>query len=65
MNLTIVNKRCEMHPGIFNSPKSTRVTSDASSVERPHRERIEKTSGFYDSTRVLAYLELEQCLGHH
>ena len=54
-----------MHPGIFNSPKSTWVTSDAFSVERPHRERIEKTSGFYDSTRVLAYLELEQCLGHH
>ena len=27
-----------MHPGIFNGPKSTRVTSDASSVERPHRE---------------------------
>ena len=52
-----------MHPGIFNGPESTQVSSDAYSVERPvsrmHREH------FRVLRLYLAYasLELEQYFG--
>ena len=52
-----------MHPGIFNGPESTRVSSDADSMNEQFRERIENTSGFEVRTWLDAFLELEQYLG--
>ena len=35
-----------MHPGIFNGPKSTQVTSDASSVEWQFKNASRTLAGF-------------------
>ena len=49
-----------MHAGIY---KSTRVSSDADSMNGQFRERIENTSGFEVRTWLDAFLELEQYSG--
>ena len=52
-----------MHPGIFNGPESTRVSSDADLMNGQYRERIENTNGFEVRTWLDAFSELEQYSG--
>ena len=52
-----------MHAGIYKPTKSTRVTSDADSMNGQYRERIENTSGFQVRTWLDAFSELEQYSG--
>ena len=42
----VLIRRCEMHSGISNGPKSAQVTTDASSIEWPVEEHIRNTSGY-------------------